>query len=80
MTKPKRKRAACSGEAAGSARLRKLLRDYERMSAAGRADNRPIGGVNCCCCRHIHGRPNAHALAEERSDDSQQRVVGGLIQ
>jgi hypothetical protein len=24
--------------------------------------------------------PNAHALAEERSDDSQQRVVGGLNQ
>jgi len=23
---------------------------------------------------------NAHALAEERSDDSQQRVVGGLNQ
>jgi hypothetical protein len=25
-------------------------------------------------------RPNAHALAEERSDDSQQRVVGGTIE
>jgi hypothetical protein len=23
--------------------------------------------------------PNAHALAEERSDDSQQRVVGGKV-
>ena len=26
------------------------------------------------------GVPNAHALAEERSDDSQQRVVGGKDQ
>ena len=41
-----------------SAELRRLIRDYERMAAAGRANNRPIGGVNCCCCRHIHGRPN----------------------
>lgn len=41
-----------------SKHLRKLIRDYERMAAAGRANNRPIGGVNCCCCRHIHGRPN----------------------
>jgi hypothetical protein len=24
-------------------------------------------------------KPNAHALAEERSDDSQQRVVGGKV-
>jgi hypothetical protein len=65
--KTERERAARRREAAGSARLRRLIRDYERMSAAGRADNRPIGGVNCCCCRHIHGRPNAEAHASARS-------------
>ena len=27
--------------------------------------NRPIGGVNCCCCRHIHGRPNNAVTGEE---------------
>jgi hypothetical protein len=31
-----------------------------------------------CAWDRLHGElPNAHALAEERSDDSQQRVVGG---
>jgi len=54
----KRQRASRSAAPRGSARLRKLLRDYERMSAAGFASNRAIGGVNCCCCRHIHSRPN----------------------
>ena len=28
-------------------------------------------------CPRVPDMPNAHALAEERSDDSQQRVVGG---
>jgi hypothetical protein len=27
----------------------------------------------------ISGKENAHALAEERSDDSRQRVVGGKV-
>jgi hypothetical protein len=27
----------------------------------------------------LESLPNAHALAEERSDDSQQRVVGGKV-
>ena len=27
--------------------------------------------------QHAADQPNAHALAEERSDDSQKRVVGG---
>jgi hypothetical protein len=27
----------------------------------------------------VQDTPNAHALAEERSDDSQQRVVGGKV-
>ena len=31
----------------------------------------------CPKCGHDFTLPNAHALAEERSDDSQQRVVGG---
>ena len=33
--------------------------------------------IGCKKCRELC--QNAHALAEERSDDSQQRVVGGKV-
>jgi hypothetical protein len=36
-----------------------------------------IAGV--AWAKREHRRSNAHALAEERSDDSQQRVVGGKV-
>jgi len=40
-------------------------------------------GHECPNCGKFDGKrdtANAHALAEERSDDSQQRVVGGKVE
>jgi len=52
----------------------------DRLAYGYYVDGNPVPVWYCNECGknpHIHKRPNAHALAEERSDDSQQRVVGG---
>jgi len=74
----KPQRAARRRAASGSARLRKLLRDYERMSDTRLSDQRPIGGVNCCCCERIYRRPNAPA-DQTATAGMVRRDVGNLL-
>lgn len=61
-------------------KLPKLCSDADLGCAYASAATAPMTCMFTKPCKHrVYGTANAHALAEELSDDSQKRVVGGKV-